>query len=452
MLETMTEAATWYARSCLEPPLDAAPLGGREEARIGIIGGGLAGLALALSLAERGAAPVLLEAAAIGSGASGRNGGLLSAGFTRDLDSLWRKLGRTAADRLFQASLEAVHLVERRIAAGAIACRPRYGVLEAPWFDRPRALRAQVATQNERFGRELAFWPRQQLRALYRSARYHDGIFDPQARHLDPLALTRGYARIARAKGVRLYEGSPVIAIEPSGRGSGRIGKQPPGSTGWRVRTAGGGRLEVKDLVLATNAGGALDPRLAHGLLPVHTYIIVSEPLDDGAALPIRASYAVYDDRFATGYYRLLEGRRLLWGGRIGLGTAPANLASRLRADLARVYPELAWIRISHAWAGEMGFARHRMPVLATLEPGLWVATGFAGHGLNTTTMAGELLATALLEGDEAWRLLAPFGLAWIGGPLGPLAAQALYYGHASRDALVALWHRHRPGVLRPGR
>jgi len=442
MLGAMTEAMTWYARSCLEPPLETAPLDGRQEARIGIIGGGLAGLASALSLAERGATPVLLEAAAVGSGASGRNGGLLSAGFTRELDSLRRQLGRAAADRLFQASLEAVRLVERRIAAGAIACRPRYGVLEASWLDRPEALQAQVATQNERFGRELVFWPRRQLRALYRSSRYHDGIFDPRARHLDPLALTRGYARLARAKGVRLHESSPVIAIEPTGRGT----------AGWRVHTAGGGRLEVKDLVLATNAAGGLDPRLARGLLPVHTYIIVSEPLGDGTALPIRACYAVYDDRFATGYYRLLEGRRLLWGGRIGIGAAPADLAGRLRADLARVYPELAKIRLGHVWAGEMGFARHRMPVLANLEPGLWVTTGFAGHGLNTTTMAGELLATALLEGDDAWRQLAPFGLAWTGGPLGPLAAQALYHGLASRDALVALWHRHRPGMLRPGR
>lgn len=437
----MTQAATWYADSCLEPPLEAAPLAGRETAAIGIIGGGLAGLALALSLAERGAAPVLLEAATVGSGASGRNGGLLSAGFTRDLATLGRRLGEAAAGRLFQASIDAVRRVERRIGAGGIVCRPRHGVLEASWFDRPWELQAYVATQNERFARELAFWPRQQLRALYRSPRYFDGIFDPRARHLDPLALCRGYARLARQQGVRLYERSPVATIERYRAGSG---------SGWRILTAAGGRLEVETLVLATNAAGhPLHPRLRRGLLPVQTYIIVSEPLPAPPGLPIRASYAVYDDRFATGYYRLVEGRRLLWGGRIGIGAAPRDLARRLRADLARVYPELATIRVTHAWAGAMGFARHRMPVLATLEPGLWVSTGFAGHGLNTTTMAGELLAAALLDGDDAWRLLAPFGLAWTGGPLGPLAAQALYHGHAARDALVALWHRHRPTRLR---
>lgn len=81
---------------------------------------------------------------------------------------------------------------------------------------------------------------------------------------------------------------------------------------------------------------------------------------------------------------------------------SPPDLACRLRADLAQVYPELAGIGITHAWVGEMGFARHRMPVVIALEPELRVTTGFAGHGLNTTMMAGERLASTLLEGGDA--------------------------------------------------
>jgi gamma-glutamylputrescine oxidase len=431
--------STWYLRSCLEPPLETAPLGARETAGIGIIGGGLAGLALALGLAERGVGAVLLEAGAVGAGASGRNGGLLSAGFTRGFADLRRRLGEADARELFRLSHAAVGLVEHRIAQGSIACRPRHGVLEASWFDRPAALEAEVDEQNRLFGRELCFWPRAQLRQLYRSARYHDGIFDPQAHHLDPLALSRGYARLARAKGARLFEHSPVTQIERPGSGK-----------GWRAVTRNGGVLEVNQLVLATNARSpCLAPRLRRGLMPVNTYIIVTEPLPDTRDLPIRAGYAVYDDRFATGYYRLLEdratgGRRLLWGGRIGLGAAPADLARRLLADLAQVYPELKGVAVAHAWAGQMGFARHRMPVVAPLAAGLWVTTGFAGHGLNTTTMAGELLAAALADGSDEWRLLAPFGLAWTGGSLGPLAAQALYQRRALEEGVVAFWHRHR--------
>ena len=439
---------TWYARSCREAPLDAPPLEGRETAAIGIVGGGLAGLAAALGLAERGAAPVLLEAATVGAGASGRNGGLLSAGFTRTFASLCRRLGRRHATTLSRLSVEAVRLVERRIEDGAIACRLGHGVLEASWFDRPAALHAFIDEQNRLFDRELRFWPRAELRRHYRSERYWDGIFDPLARHLDPLALSRGYARLARARGARVFEESPVVRLErrqpgPSG-----------GAGGWRVVTGGGGRgggvLEVDQLVLATSAARpALDPRLGRGLLPINTYIIVTEPLPEDDALPIRAAHAVYDDRFATGYYRLVEDdatgqKRLLWGGRIGLDAAPPDLVHRLRADLGRVYPELGAARIDYGWTGEMGFARHRMPVVAPLEPGLWVSTGFAGHGLNTTTMAGELLARALLDGSDEWRLSAPFGLAWTGGRLGARAAQLLYCGRALNDALVSGWHHRR--------
>jgi len=439
-------ADTWYARSCLEAPLDAPPLTGCETAAIGIVGGGLAGLAVALGLAERGARPVLLEAATVGAGASGRNGGLLSAGFTRDFGSLCRKLGTTDATTLFRLSVDAVRLVERRIHDGAIACRLCHGVLEASWFDRPSELRAFIDEQNRLFDRKLQFWPRDKLRRHFRSKRYWDGIFDPLARHLDPLALSRGYARLARAAGARLFEQSPAATLERRPRRSG----SGAGGQGWRVTTRSGGVLEVEQLVLATNAARpALDRRLARGLLPVNTYIIVTEPLPEGDALPIRASCAVYDDRFATGYYRLIEddatgGKRLLWGGRIGIEAAPADLARRLRADLARVYPELETVRVDDGWAGEMGFARHKMPVTAPLEPGLWVTTGFAGHGLNTTTMAGELLAGALLGEDDTWRLAAPLGLPWTGGRLGVHAAQAFYHVQALKDGLVARWQQRR--------
>ena len=428
---------TWYARSCREAPPDAPRLEGREVAAIGIVGGGLAGLALALGLAERGAAPVLIEAETVGAGASGRNGGLLSAGFARDFTSLRQKLGMAAATTMSRLSSEAVRLVERRIIEGEIACRLRDGVLEASWFDRPAALRAHVDEQNRLFDRKLEFWPRDELRRHYRSDRYYDGIFDPLARHLDPLALTRGYARLAQARGARLFERSPVMRLE-----------RP--ASGWRVITSHGGVLEVDQLVLATSASRpVLDPRLGRGLLPVNTYIIVTEPLPTGDELPIRAPYAVYDDRFATGYYRLLENegqgeRRLLWGGRIGIAAAPADLAQRLLADLGHVYPELRTARVAHGWAGQMGFARHKMPVVAPLEPGLWVTTGFAGHGLNTTTMAGEMLARALLGLGDEWRLLDPFDLAWTGGQLGAYAAQALYHARALEDGLVARWHHHR--------
>ena len=120
-----------------------------------------------------------------------------------------------------------------------------------------------------------------------------------------------------------------------------------------------------------------------------------------------------------------------------------------MQRDLALVYPQLADVAVEHAWSGRMGFARHKMPLIRELAPGLWVNTCFGGHGLNTTTLGGELVASALAEGDRRWKLLAPFAPRWVGGALGPLAAQAIY-GRARLQDAARAWRDRRRSRRRP--
>lgn len=431
---------TYYEARRGVPPRPRPALEGPAEAGTVVVGGGLAGLGAALSLAERGDrgdGPVLLvEARRVGDGASGRNGGMASAGFARDAAWLEARVGAAGARALLRLSREAgLDLLRRRIERHAIPCGPVPGVVVASWFDDPAGLRAEAARHNAAHGTRLEFWPRERLRELYRSPRYHDGLLDPDGLHLDPLALCDGLARAAEALGVRILEDTPALGLRRLGSSSGGFELATPGGT-----------VRARRVVLCQSAERpALLPRLARAALPVATYIVVTEPLGARAADAVRAPHAVYDDRFATGYYRLLDDGRLLWGGRISLREEPpAVLVPRMRRDLALVYPQLADARIDYAWSGRMGFARHRMPLVRELEPGLWAAGLFGGHGLNTATMAGELVARAIDEGDPAWRLFEPFGPAWVGGPLGRLAAQALFHGHAARDSLRAAWHRRR--------
>ena len=70
------------------------------------------------------------------------------------------------------------------------------------------------------------------------------------------------------------------------------------------------------------------------------------------------------------------------------------------------------------------------------VTPGVWYGMGFGGHGMNTTTMAGEMLAGAIAGGADRYRLLAPFGLTPVFGPLGAAAAQLKYWYFQTRDAL----------------
>lgn len=188
--------------------------------------------------------------------------------------------------------------------------------------------------------------------------------------------------------------------------------------------------------------GGYLDSlhrKLSGAMVPVATYVAVTEPLGDRLTSAIRAPYAVYDTRFALDYYRPLSDSRLLWGGRVSVRRSdPPDLANLMRGDLLKVYPQLAGVEMETAWGGLMSYATHKMPQIGEVTPGVWYATGFGGHGMNTTTMAGELVAAAIAENDDRYRLFSAFGLTPTGGPIGVAAAQLSYWFYGLRDALKA--------------
>jgi hypothetical protein len=141
-----------------------------------------------------------------------------------------------------------------------------------------------------------------------------------------------------------------------------------------------------------------------------------------------------------------------MWSG--GMTTWEANprrFARRLRADIERVFPQLRPVAIEHIWTGVLGNSLHRMPQVGQLSPGLWLASGFGGHGLNTTAMAGAIIARAIHEGDDTWRLFAPFELVWAGGGLGRAAAQVRYWFYRWGETLSMRQARRREAERRRG-
>ena len=94
----------------------------------------------------------------------------------------------------------------------------------------------------------------------------------------------------------------------------------------------------------------------------------------------------------------------------------PRAFAKGLAADIAKLYPQLGEIEIEHLWSGVLGRTLHGMPQIGELSPGLWLASGFGGHGFNTTAMAGNLISRAIVDGDDSWRMFLPFELIWSGG------------------------------------
>ena len=104
--------------------------------------------------------------------------------------------------------------------------------------------------------------------------------------------------------------------------------------------------------------------------------------------------------------------------------------------DLLKVYPQLSGISAQLAWSGTMGYATHRMPQIGKLEDNIWYLQGFGGHGLNTTAIAGNLIARAIVDDDDTYELFSPFRLNFVAKPLGLLGAELIYLSWKTKDLL----------------
>jgi hypothetical protein len=209
--------------------------------------------------------------------------------------------------------------------------------------------------------------------------------------------------------------------------------------------------VRARHVVLAGSTGTAeVDAPVAETVLPVSTYVAVTAPLGERLFDAVRYSGAVADNRRAGDYYRIVGDDRLMWGGRISTRSSrPWRLKAALRHDILKVYPQLEGVEIDYAWAGVMAYAVHKMPQIGELAPGYWLAGAFGGHGLNTTAMAGEMIARAILDGDDRWRLFSSYELVWAGGRFGRIAAQTIYWSMQARDALHEKIARYRDRARR---
>lgn len=416
--------AVSYYRATATPYAPYAPLQGKVDTRVAIIGGGFAGLHTALRLAEHGVRDVvLLEREQVGFGASGRNGGFVFGGYSLGEQSLLDQRGQDAALAMFKLTTEAVGRIRRHVSHYDIPCDlVDEGVIWANWFRDPSVLRQRQELLARNYNVSWEWLPQSELRERVHSTRYYDGLYERDALHLHPLNLAIGLAGAAAAQGVSIHENTDVWQLRREG-------------TRWRVETAQGS-VHADQVVLA--CGGylaGLKRQVDRAILPIATYVMVTEPLGERIKDILETRSAVYDSRFAFDYYRPLTDTRLLWGGRISVrDRSPRAVQRLLMNDLLRVFPQLKGVSVEYAWSGLMSYARHQMPQIGSSGDGLWWAQAFGGHGLAPTCAAGELLASALAEGDDRWKQFAPYGLVPTYRPFGYMGAQASYWWQQSKD------------------
>ena len=420
MEQAVNEFPTWY-EATTDRGEARASLRGTVKTDVCVVGGGLAGLTTALELSRRKKRVVLLEAKRLAWGASGRNGGFVSNGYAEGIENIQKRVGLDAARALHALSRHGVEYVRREIESGDASIKMGDGWMVALRHPDNGGLKSYCERMARDYDEKFQFLSTEQTREKLNSTRYFESKYDASAFHFHPLRYSLMLARKAEKSGATLHENTRALSVQKQG-------------SEWRVQCPDGEVIARHVVHCVSSLDRNIHKASGRAVLPVATYVAVTEALERDA---VRTSAAISDTRRAGNYYRLINDGRLLWGGRITTQVSePARLAEQMKVDMLATYPQLGNPNIDYAWAGLMGYALHKMPLIGKDSEGQWFATAFGGHGMNTTAMAGQLLARAIEDGDDEYRRFAPFAPLWAGGQLGRIGVQASYWWMQLRDRI----------------
>jgi glycine/D-amino acid oxidase-like deaminating enzyme len=371
-----------------EPAAALPPLDGDRRADVLIVGGGFTGLSTALSLAERGASVVVLEAYEPGWGASGRNGGQVNPGLKGDPDVVERDFGPDLGVRMVAFSGAAPALVFDLIARHAIRCDARRnGTLRAAINSRHAGKLGAAAEQLVRRGAPVELLDSTQIAQATGTDRYMAGLLDRRGGDLNPLSFARGLARVAVRAGASVHGGTRVLSLS-------RTGSQ------WQAHTANG-VVTAERVVLATNGyTDDLWPSLRRTIVPLFGAIVATAVIPQEIAQGIMPSRAVlYETGTVTVYYRVDNGNRLLIGGRGPMREiAKAAAVPHLLAYAHKLWPALRQVPWTHAWGGRLAMTADQYPHIHEPAPGVVACLGYNGRGVALGTAMGVQLAQRIMN------------------------------------------------------
>jgi glycine/D-amino acid oxidase-like deaminating enzyme len=397
---------------------------------VAVVGGGFTGLSAALALAKRGASVAVLEAGErVAAEASGRNGGHVNNGLAVDYAEVAAKVGVERARAWYHAYDAAVDAVERIVRDEAIACDfARRGKLKMA--TRPAHLEALTRSAERLVADgvdtdvQILHGPR--VRAEVASERFVGGLLYKRSGQMHMGRFAAGLAQAAERHGAQIHTATCVQRLERLGRAQAH-----------RVHT-NRGTLRAQQVLLANGAarhgGYGSFGWLRRRIVPIGSFIIVTEPLGEERALALlreRRTYVTVAN--IHHYFRLSPDHRLVFGGRarfaISSPVSDAKSGDILRAGMLEIFPQLQGVRIDYCWGGLVDVTQDRLPHAGERD-GLFYSTGYSGHGTQMSVLMGERMA-AVMAGDAAanpWQ-----GRDWpaIPGHVGPpwfLPAVGLYY------------------------
>jgi glycine/D-amino acid oxidase-like deaminating enzyme len=388
----MTPVASLWADTA--EPLPAFPkLEGERQADVVIIGAGYTGLSAAHHIAKSGLAPIVLEANHPGWGASGRNGGVITAKFRlsfRDIDATH---GRAMARRMYGIAHESVDMVEELVSEFGISSAKltRSGQVKAAHNDATlKAAIDEAAWMTREMGdTEVRILDRHQVRDETGSRVFVGGVLNPGSGGIHPLNYLRGLAKGVAKRGVPIFQESPVLALRRDGDGV--------------VAETPGGSVRARQAIIATNSYSDLTSataRLQRTLVPFRSALIATERLSPnlaGSLMPTRRTYT--ETKRMMRWFRKVDDR-VIFGGRGAFGKQDSESAfDALRKAMVGIFPELADIPLAFKWSGLVAMTLDSVPHVGRLDDRTFYSIGYNGAGVAMSSLMGRYLA-ALVRGE----------------------------------------------------
>ena len=377
--------------SAVTPPgPDCPALQGALRTDAVVIGAGFTGLSAALHLRQAGAEVAVLEAADPGWGGSGRNNGQVIPTLTRpDPDDIEARFG-AAGERFVLMLRDSAALLFDLVARHGIPAEAE----QTGWVQPVHSPgRIRIAERRHRQwlarGAPVELLDRAAVGRMTGSDAWYGGFWNRSGGHVNPLALARGMARTVTALGARLYGRSPALHYER------RDGA-------WHVRTPGG-TVRARALILATNAytdafSGELAPRIARQVVPVLSWQMATEPLDEAARRSILPGRQAMSDTHGELYFARHDARhRLITGGNLLIPLRErARLSAYIGRRLERLWPALGAVRFDYVWNGYVGMTDDFMPRFHALGPDGWAWAGCNGRAVALSFAVGREFARAV--------------------------------------------------------
>lgn len=411
------------------PPEDARqPLPARAD--VVVVGSGYSGLSAAAELARNGTDVVVVDAEALGAGASTRSGGMVSSGQKMVMTDAVRGKARERISELLTDSVASFEHIENLIAqekldAGYDKCGRYFAAYVPKHYDR---LRRQGDLLRAMTGVTVHDIPRSEQHRITGTDFYHGGIVVDEYGGLHPGLYARSLRDLARRCGAKLFSHAPVRGFDHE------VG-------GFLVRT-GRGDIQAREVIVATNGyTGKATPKLRRRIVPVYSYQIATEPLPLELLKEINPGRRMISDSQRELYYTRPspDGTRILFGSRpsfleMNERAAAANLAARLQ----EVWPKLARFRIGHSWRGKVAMTFDKVAHMGR-EDGIHYAVGCNGNGVALMTYLGHQTALKLLgKANKACAFDTP-----------DFPTQPYYDGRPWFLPIVSAWYHLRDGLDR---